>query len=121
MNLQERFDKKAKYAQALLDDLYRSAAKARELQNALESLLSVINADKDGGFFICEEAGPIIEGARQALDFELPEAARDYTSGNEHPLHPLVDWRYEVECGYTESGYDTWVRHQIDMNEGGEA
>lgn len=35
---------------------------------ALESILNLINTDKDGGFFICEEASAEIEAARRLFD-----------------------------------------------------
>lgn len=43
--------------------------KAREhvLAAALEDLLFVINAEKDGDFFICAEASDVIDQARAAV------------------------------------------------------
>lgn len=38
-----------------------------ELLTALTNLMAVINPDDDGGWFICEEAGSVIESARQAI------------------------------------------------------
>lgn len=38
------------------------------IKQALSDLLYVINQDKDGSFFICEEAADIIESARKAAE-----------------------------------------------------
>ena len=43
-------------------------AAAPELLAALDDVLFVLNPDdRDGGYFICEEAEPVIETARQAI------------------------------------------------------
>jgi hypothetical protein len=36
----------------------------------------------------------------------------------EHPCddHPFEDWLHEVANNYTESGYSTWVCHQLEMS-----
>ena len=38
-----------------------------ELRAALSSLLHVINQDKDGSFFICEEAAQVVGDAKEVL------------------------------------------------------
>ena len=38
-----------------------------DIKQALENLLATINEDKDGGYFICEEAKHVIEEAQEAL------------------------------------------------------
>ena len=38
-----------------------------------------------------------------------------YSKENPHPDHPFDDWVHEVTNNYTESGYQTWVEHQIEM------
>lgn len=43
------------------------ASEINRLRVALSSLLSVINRDKDGSFFICEEAAQEIEDAHEVL------------------------------------------------------
>lgn len=44
------------------------AARQRdELAARLDALLTIINQDKDGDYFICAEAADVIEGARTAL------------------------------------------------------
>jgi hypothetical protein len=35
---------------------------------ALEKLMALINVDKDGSYFICEEATPIIDRCQAILD-----------------------------------------------------
>ena len=40
---------------------------AQKYHDLLEKLVSVINEDKEGGFFICEEARHIIEEAVRAI------------------------------------------------------
>lgn len=49
-------------------DKARIFAAAPELLAALSRLLTVINADDDGDFFICAEAAPIINDARKAIN-----------------------------------------------------
>lgn len=40
------------------------------IHTAISDLLYVINRDKDGGFFICEEATPILDAARTAAGLD---------------------------------------------------
>lgn len=49
----------------------------------IERLLAAINQDKDGGFFLCPEAAPLIDGATQALE-QLRKQAPIYCTPTEH-------------------------------------
>jgi hypothetical protein len=64
-NLPSREDAEAEARRLEHQDNLIAAAPA--LLEAMDNLLFVINKDKDGSFFICEEAAPMLEAARDAI------------------------------------------------------
>lgn len=32
-------------------------------------------------------------------------------------FHPVEDWQYDVACGYTRQGYESWLNGQIEADE----
>jgi hypothetical protein len=50
------------------DQAYEAVPPLLEAVDALRDLVFVINDDKDGGYFICAEAQPLIDRARLILD-----------------------------------------------------
>jgi hypothetical protein len=83
--------------------------------------------DQAGGYFIRHMMAMTSEDLRGKAEIAGELGYRDmlidqlstvtYNRHNQHPLHPLVDWRYEVECGNTEVGYDTWVKGQLGSDD----
>ncbi|WP_305910544.1 hypothetical protein Q9L42_020525 (plasmid) [Methylomarinum sp. Ch1-1] len=60
------------------------------------------------------------EGAlstKAASDFVHIDTRNEYSMSNEHPDHPLDDWRYEVINEDTHLGYNDWVHHRIEADE----
>ena len=53
-----------KYAEDLLQDLYKSVDEYRQLSGIVIQLLDNINEDKDGSYFICAENKDIIDKLR---------------------------------------------------------
>lgn len=63
----------------LYDQVFKMDIEKRELKEALENLLNVINLDKDRSFFICEEASEKVKNARKVLNkYTIKEPCQNF-------------------------------------------
>lgn len=51
----------------MIANMFDHKTRVDQLESALAAVLSVINEDKDGGYFICTESKPFIDAARSVL------------------------------------------------------
>jgi len=63
--------------------------------NALQKLLAVINSDKEGGFFICEEAANVIEEAQAIVDAASKGPFKVYAVWGEQDARTAANMQYE--------------------------
>lgn len=69
---------------------------------ALESLLNVINNDKDGSFFICEEAADVIENARSIVEAANKGPFKVYVVWGGQDASKAANMQYEDKPDWSE-------------------